>query len=263
MQFTDFLASALAIQPVFDRAGSVRVGQLVLTATHATRQAVRMNTNLGTLLLLAPLATAVATCRRRSSQPLCADLSQPSDLPITRAQLRSAVAHTLDELDANDSAAIYEAILLANPGGLGTQTTNDVSGKPPANLRSAMAQAASNDAVARQYINNFADVFDMLVPWIEDAMNEPPNLLQAIAQVQLRWLAREPDGLIIRKSGMTIATQVQSMAAQAMATPPDVAAVASLDRFLRIDCKHRNPGTTADLIAAALFVWLISRSPVH
>ena len=56
MHFGDFLESAVAIEPVFAKVEELSVGELVLESVRATRAKVGMNTNLGTLLLFAPLA---------------------------------------------------------------------------------------------------------------------------------------------------------------------------------------------------------------
>src|SRR3954447_13466350 len=54
--YAAFVASAVVIGPIIEQTPAVGVGQTVLDAVRATREAVGTNTNLGTLLLLAPLA---------------------------------------------------------------------------------------------------------------------------------------------------------------------------------------------------------------
>src|SRR5213594_2289394 len=63
LTYRDFVLSACAIGPVFRRCDFRRVGRLVLEGVRATRRHVGTNTNLGILLLLAPLARA-ALARR-------------------------------------------------------------------------------------------------------------------------------------------------------------------------------------------------------
>ena len=75
----------------------------------------------------------------------------------------------------------------------------------------AMRHAASTDAVAAQYANGFADVFERLVPWFDEALATGLDVLAAIVFVQIRWLAEERDGLIVRKCGSQVATEVQSL----------------------------------------------------
>jgi triphosphoribosyl-dephospho-CoA synthase len=87
----------------------------------------------------------------------------------------------------------------------------------------------------------------------------------AIVEVQLRWLAAEPDGLIIRKSGIEMAEEARHLADIALQewleTGERGVRWQALDTFMRTDGHRRNPGTTADLIAAALFVFLCTDLP--
>lgn len=235
--FVDFATSALAIQPVFDRAaGEARLGELVFDAVSATRQAVGTNTNLGAVLLLAPLAMA--------NEPTTA-----------------GVARVLHGLDQHDAARVYDAICLAQPGGMGRVEEADLSGPPPDDLLAAMRLAADRDLVARQYVNNFTEVLEVVVPAIGDALGQAWPLGESIVHVQLRLMSQFPDSLIARKCGPTVARQSAAMAAAALAAggAGDEAyqrALADFDFWLRADGHRRNPGTTADLIAAGLFAAL-------
>ncbi len=235
--FVDFATSALVIQPAFDAAaGGERLGRIVLDAVWATRQAVGTNTNLGTVLLLAPLAMA----------------AEPN---------AKSVGQVLRALDGDDALLVYEAIRLAQPGGMGRVKEADVSGPPPADLLAAMRLAADRDLVARQYVSNFAEVFEVAVPAMGEALAKSWPLGEAIVHAQLRLMSEFPDSLIARKCGPAVATQSSAMAAAALAAgqPGDEnyrRALADFDFWLRADGHRRNPGTTADLIAAGLFAAL-------
>ncbi len=241
MNYGHFLKSAAAIKPVFERAAELSVGELVLESVRATQAEVGINTNLGTLLLFAPLAKAALVCESRS-------------------QLRREVSCVLDRLSPLDSQAVYEAIRIVKPGGIGKQATNDVHGRAPSDLRGAMRQAADIDAVARQYTINFAEMFDRLLPWLDAALHSGANVFTAICEVQLRQLAAEPDGLVIRKCGPEIANEICALAQRiVLEINLDIKAAMSkeLDSYLRSDGHRRNPGTSADLIAAMLFAKLL------
>lgn len=253
VNFADFVASGIAIAPCFSTAAERPVGVMVLDAVQQMRSAAASNTHLGTILLFGPLAKAAATC-------------QATTLP----ELRQATRAVLNTLDADDSQQVYEAIRAASPGGLGKTQTADLSQQAPQCLVSAMASAPAQDAVARQYVNGFADVFDLLLPWLDAAVLQSDSAAEAICKLQLRWLAHEVDGLIVRKSGFDQAKNVQAKAAEVLdalesQNQPNRPSSwihsqgwCELDRMLR-SCGNRfNPGTTADLIAAALFVKLLT-----
>ena len=132
---------------------------------------------------------------------------------------RQQLSHVLDGLTAEDCRSVYTAIRLAQPGGLGEQAHGDVRGEAPASLLIAMQQVAEVDAVARQYTSVFADVFERLLPWFAEELapqdiNTENSTLDAICRLQLRWLAHEPDGLIVRKLGSETANEVRRQAAE-------------------------------------------------
>lgn len=243
LTLVDFATSAVAIVPAFDSAAhGARLGRVVLDAVTATQQAIATNTNLGSLLLLAPLALAA---------------QQPG------RNLREAVAKVLAALDADDARLVYEAVRLASPGGMGRVDEADLAGDAPDDLLHAMRLASNRDLVARQYINNFAEVLDVVVPEIAGGLARGWPLGQTIVYSQLKLMSDFPDSLIARKCGDAVARQSASLAATALAAgqPNDAAylrALADLDFWLRSDGHRRNPGTTADLLAAGLFAALLS-----
>jgi triphosphoribosyl-dephospho-CoA synthase len=226
MTYLDFIVSAAAIAPVFERTAELGVGGTVLEAVRATRRLVKVNTNLGILLLLAPLA-AVPRERR----------------------IRDGIGEMLDALTVDDSRAVFEAIRLANPGGLGEAPEQDVRDEPTLPLRGVMALAADRDLVARQYANGFREVFDIGVPALLNGPLEP-----AIVRSHLRLLSNCLESHIERKCGPELAHEASTRAAVALAG--DSEAIATFDAWLRADNHRRNPGSTADLVAASLFVAL-------
>ncbi len=236
--YVDFIASAIAIVPAMDAAGNAGVGQTVLDAVRATRQSVGKNTNLGTLLLLAPLAKV------------------PRGEP-----LRQGVAKVLAAMTAEDSRLVYEAIRLARPGGLGSAPSADVHESAPADLVAAMRLAADRDLVARQYISQFAEVLEFVAPRLQRECAGGRLLLDAIVRVQLETMREFPDSLIARKCGAAVAQESAARAGAVLAAGVSgdagyQAALAELDAWLRADGHRRNPGTTADLLAAGLFAAL-------
>jgi triphosphoribosyl-dephospho-CoA synthase len=235
--YLDFLTSAAAVAPVLDKAGHRRVGSTVLEGVRATRAVTATNTNLGILLLLAPLA-AVA----------------PGE------NLRCGVGRVLDALDVEDARAVYRAIRLAVPGGLGEVPEQDVRTEPTQTLRQVMALAAQHDLVARQYANGFREVFEDGVPALRQALERSATLEEAIIYCHLHLLAKYPDSLIARKRGSDEALEASLKARQVLDAgwPASEAAaeLADFEAWLRAEEHGRNPGTTADLVTACLFVGL-------
>jgi triphosphoribosyl-dephospho-CoA synthase len=174
---------------------------------------------------------------------------------------REQVHEFLRGLTTDDTRHVFEAIRIANPGGLGSAPEQDVHSEPTVTLLDAMKLAADRDMVARQYANGFADVFDFGVPAFLEGFEKFGCVEAAIIHSQLRWLAAYPDSLIARKNGPAIAADVQQravavLALGGLATPEGRKAGVALDKHLRSDGNKLNPGTTADLITACLFVAL-------
>jgi len=239
LTFHDFVSSAVAIGPAFEAAAEGRVGQIVLDAIKATRHVVATNTNLGMVLLFAPLAAV------------------PHGTQLTTA----TVGQVLKSLDADDSRNVYAAIRLAKPAAMGQVETMDIAGEAPPDLLAAMRAAADRDLVARQYVEDFQLVLEEAVREILAGSARGWSLTDSIVRTHVSLIANHGDSLINRKCGPDVAGRASTIAKQVLAAgqPGDedyYAALADFDFWLRSDGHRRNPGTTADLIAAALFAGL-------
>jgi triphosphoribosyl-dephospho-CoA synthase len=236
--YLDYLASAVAIAPVFESAPGRPVGEIVLSGVRATQGVVSTNTNLGIVLLLAPLAA----------------------VPVGE-ELRRGLARLLAALDVADARAVYEAIRLTRPGGLGRVAEQDVRFVPDQTLRQVMELAAGRDLVARQYASSFQDIFEDGVPALGRALDRLGELESAIILCHLELMARHPDTLIGRKRGQAEAEESARRARELIEAdwprgPTSTVKLAEFDAWLRAKGNGRNPGTTADLVTACLFVAL-------
>jgi triphosphoribosyl-dephospho-CoA synthase len=267
MQAGMFLHSAHAAAAPLLMPGS-RVGVRIEAAQAASMRVAGCNTNLGILLLCAPLAAAFERCPQACTWP----------------GLRQAVDVELSELDLADAAAAYRAITAANPGGLGQASAQDVHGAPSIGLREAMALAAGRDSIARQYRDGFADLL-ALAEAMQDgscgpglrpchqaeltaeagAAPEPgcgpdpdPATVRLVQRLYLTILARWPDSHIVRKHGDAVAHtvmrsaqpwRVRAKAGEALDADP---AFAAWDA--RLKAEGLNPGTSADLTVAVLML---------
>jgi triphosphoribosyl-dephospho-CoA synthase len=236
MSVADFESAAQAAAPAIADAG-LRVGERIRQAVEASLARTGCNTNLGIVLLCAPLAAAAQ--RREGSD------------------LRSRLAAVLDDLDRADASAAFAAIVAANPAGLGRVPEQDVAHVPSMGLLQAMALAADRDRIARAYQTGFAEVFEIALPALRDARRLGGTPPFAVSRLHMQLLALDRDSHICRKHGQATAEQVRLQAGQSLARidwnnqAQTLAALAGLDA----DLKRRglNPGTTADLVVATLF----------
>lgn len=240
-RYEDFLASAVAIGPALAGAGERPLGATVRAAMEATVRWTRSNTNLGIVLLLAPLARAAL----RRNGPL-----------------RQRLSAVLSETTRADAAEVYQAIRVARPGGLGQAVEQDIAGQPSVTLREAMALAAERDAVAREYTTDFALTFGTGAPAIRAARRDGLSWTDATTEGFLALLASVPDTLVARKLGAEAAARVSLrartvQAAGGVRSAEGRQALRALDLELRDERNRYNPGTTADLTCAALFVVIL------
>jgi triphosphoribosyl-dephospho-CoA synthase len=243
-RFADFALSAQALGAAVAGAAPGRVGRTVYEAVAATARVAPSNTNLGMALLFTPLAAAARASRRTG--------------------FRRRLAAVLRGLSVEDARWAYRAIRLARPGGLGRSDEAPVSQQPSITLGAAMRLAATRDSVAAEYVRGFTVTFDLALARLRRALSRGLSLLDAIAQVHIEVMARVPDTLIARKAGAEAAAAVADraravMRAGGVGTRKGLAAARRLDRDLRRGGNRLNPGTSADLVAAALFVWLLEQ----
>jgi triphosphoribosyl-dephospho-CoA synthase len=247
MVVDDFVRSAEAAAAVIARPES-SVGQRILDAVNASWEAVGCNTNLGIILLCAPLIHAAL----HGDQPT----------------LRARVEEMLRNLTVADAELAYQAIQRASPAGLGQSARHDVHQPPSVTLLDAMREAAQRDRIAWQYAHDFADVFDLGMPCYEESIGHWGWSAWAATTVYLGFLAAFPDSHIARKYGEVLAQQVREEAAVheqallALENPKDYQR--ELLRY-DTDLKTRdiNPGTSADLTVATLLVVALERLPME
>lgn len=252
-RYEHFLASAAAIGRAFQSAGTQPVGVTIREAIEATARWAPVNTNLGIVLLLAPLArTAVLGQSPNGVRP------HQRDDSTFRDELRRVLA-TTTVADARD---VYAGIRLASPGGLGRADEQDVAQEPTRTLLEVMELAASRDSIAREYATAFATTFGTSAPALRRARGDGLSWDDAIVETFVTILAAGPDTHIARRAGLGAATDVSRQAQGACAaggvrSVEGRAALAALDAALRSPDNRANPGTTADLTAAAIFVVLM------
>ncbi len=240
----DFLASAEAIAEPMSALGR-KVGRRIVEAVEATWSRVGMNTNLGIVLLAAPLAEAALSAAPGES-------------------LQSAVQRVLSGLDAEDAAQAFHAIVRANPAGLGHVGGFDVRQAAPASLLEAMREAAPRDSIARQYANDFRDVFEFGMPFFRSASERLVSDERATVACFLGWLGRFPDTHIARKRGLEAARVVSHEALLLEEKWIEAENTSAGDALLRewdasLKARGLNPGTSADLTVASLLAARLDR----
>jgi len=245
MTIADFVASAEAAAPFIGREG-LAVGKRIRLAVEATRRQTGQNTNLGIVLLAAPLAGAALASRG--------------------GDLESRLHHMLQELSVDDAREAYRAIRETKPGGLGVAPQHDVASEPEVTLLEAMRASEERDRIAWNYAHGFADIFLLGRKWLAQGRERFGEGPWAVTRVYLGFLAHLPDTLIERKFGARSASLVREEAAaieasftQSHTAEAMIAPLMAFDRALKE--RGLNPGTSADLTVATLFAASLEPPP--
>lgn len=223
------------------------IGRRIEGAVTASLGVAQCNTNLGIVLLCAPLLAAA---------------ERTGPVPCSLGDLREGVRRQLLQLDVEDSRCAYRAITAAKPGGLGHSDAQDVQRLPTIGLREAMALAADRDCIAREYAQAFPLVLGPGIGCFLDRSLRAWSPRVAMLRTYLHLLSTVPDSHIVRKYGAGLAHSVMAEARpwaeradEGEALEADVA-YAAWDTSLKE--RGINPGTSADLsVASALSAALV------
>lgn len=234
----DFLNSAEAsVGPITEP--NISLGRRILNAISATQASVNTNTNLGMVLLMAPLVQAKLLQKGAES-------------------IGGALSKVLLATSVQDSVDVYQAIRLANPGGMGEKNNQDVSEEPTVSLLNTMKIAADWDLIAAQYSNSFNDIFNFGVPRFSKLMKQWEDEKWATTGLFMSFLAHYPDSLIERKYGSLKAREISDMIHDlelelGCSDIPDEYEIQLLEIDRQLKRELINPGTSADLTAASIF----------
>ena len=243
MEYEDFVKSAERATPILCNR-ELSLGNRILRSVEATFDAVNCNTNLGMLLLMAPIIKVF----------------EQGNSPGNFRDSVKSILTSLDESEAND---IFAAIRLAKPAGLGKVAKYDVNAIMDTggiDVYSAMVAAKERDLIALQYANGYREVVDIGVKCLRVYDNRWNSVEWAGVVCYLTYMANFPDSHIRRKYGNAIAEQIQRKTVPVLKlfdkyNNPDSA----VDMLLEFDKELKdsgiNPGACADLTAASLLLY--------
>ncbi|MCM2371696.1 triphosphoribosyl-dephospho-CoA synthase [Aporhodopirellula aestuarii] len=259
LAYRDFVIAADVVAETLGDLNHVDpIGSAIATAVQSSVAATGTNVNLGIILLLAPLL---------ASEPGW-EHEKPSTIEQRWSLWQSRIESLLGELDTHQGGLIAGAIAGAGAGGMREESlgeahpldvTRDISSSY--DIIAAMELAAPRDRIARQYADGFRDLLEIVVPTLRDSVAKTHDLLSGIVHAHITVIAAEGDSLIARKCGLGESKRVAGLASDCLAAIDNrvhgfAACVAALDAELRTDDNRLNPGTSADLIAAAIYVIL-------
>jgi len=267
-RYEHFLASAVAVAPSLKsgaRKGiavsdgkidiaEVGVGKIIKNCVTETASWQHGgNTLLGTIILLSPMAVAAGMVFKNEG--------------FAVGNLRENLKLVTSSTTPKDAVDVYDAIEIANPSALGKAPDLDVN-DPASKIRilhekvslyEVFKIAEPYDTICSEYVNNYHVTFDLAYPALSKHLDQTSDPSSATIQTFLEVLAKVPDTFIARKTNIQKAREVSLRAKEVVEvggveTPAGKKALNKLDKELRKQSNLLNPGTTADIIAAALAI---------
>jgi len=256
--YEDFLFGSIAIAPAIKNAAlngfkagnseisleEINIGENIKKAIIDVKKShPGGNTHLGMLMLFMPIASGAGFC-----------ISQGSEFSQA---LRKNITKILENSTIEDSLNLYSAIKASNVGGLIGKLK-----EPKIPFHNLMKISSPRDRIAEELTTGMKITFEIGVPTLDRMYQETRDLRKAILQTYLVLLSEFPDTFIARKVGSEKAKDILKEAQRVLEkggifTKAGKKAIEKLDRNLRKEGNKLNPGTTADLVTAALFVWLL------
>jgi triphosphoribosyl-dephospho-CoA synthase len=215
------------------------------------------NTLLGTAIMLSPIAVA-------------AGMTPIKQETFKVSEIRKNVKLVVESTTPEDAVNVYEAIKTAKPGGLGASSELDINDPNSINrileekisLYQIFRIAEKYDMVCSEWVNNYPVTFDAAYPSLTGQLEKNEDLNHAIVYTFLKVLAKYPDTLVARKAGIEKAREVSTEARKILSLGFETSGAKKLlsefDKELRRSGNLFNPGTTADIIAAALALTVLS-----
>ncbi|MGM0498755.1 MAG: triphosphoribosyl-dephospho-CoA synthase [Bacillota bacterium] len=257
LNYHHFLYSSAAVFPAFLDLDHKSVGEIILEGVKETHSFIKTNTNLGILLLISPLAAAYAGLRKK-------DLIDSADSEELKKLLQQEINYILKNLTKKDAKLVYQAINYSKAGNLARVEAGDVRDKVKLNLYQAMELAKNRDQIAAEYVSDFSVTFDFAYPVLIKNQKRFSRLDDAIIQTYLEILAEYPDTLIARKWGNDFAVEISKKTKELLDKLENIKKlkvreqeIKRFDKYLRSKKEKINPGTTADFIAAVIFLAIL------
>lgn len=273
-RYEHFLASAVAATPWFRlaaergiavsqgeiRVSDVRIGQIIRNCVWDINSWQHGgNTLLGTVILLSPIAVAAGMTSAVKENVF--------EIQKMKENLKGITESTTSE----DAVDVYEAIRIANPSGLGKVPELDVNDSDSVNrivkenisLYQVFKIASPYDRVCSEWVNNYPITFEVAYPYLTRQISESKDVNKAVIHAFLKVLAEYPDTFIVRKIGIEKAQEVSVKANKilelgGLETSLGRKSLHEFDLELRKSSNDLNPGTTADIVAAALALYILS-----
>lgn len=252
LTYEDFLLGSLAIGEGIGEAyqrgflagrgkislAEIKIGELIKKCIVDVKSAhKKRNTHLGIVMLMVPIAAAYG-------------------LGISGGKLRNNIKKIVENSRIEDSLNFYEAIKIAKAGGLEGKLE-----EPKVTFYGLMKKSSGKDRIAEELVNGL-EITSQVSRLLEKNFKENVGVDEGIVQTYLQILAKFPDTLIAKKVGKRKAQEVADRAKEivnlgGVFTEEGKKEMEKFNQELRTEENELNPGTTADIIAGGIMLWLL------
>ena len=247
-RLSDFFVSALILGEECDKVASGKkgFGQGVYDFVSESLNAISVNAHLGTSILFMPVAMS----------------TRDSALPMDLDALKNRLEWVLEDAGWMESYMVCKAIRAMSPGGLSDPSFYEPSvgellddiGANRTSYLCWMSLGREFDGVARETVEGYPMVFR----GAEKLMSED-RVRDGVLELYIDILADNPDTLVLGKNGEAVARMVSDMARKALRCSCQEAFVEYVGELDTYCAEHSaNPGTTADIVGAAIYVALLA-----
>ena len=221
------------------------LGERIYRSVIDSRKNTKVNTNLGIVILIAPIIQSL--------------------LKSTKTSFRSALKDVIKTSQISDTNLFCRAINSANPGGLGEREEMDTNSLPKVTLKTIMDKSAKYDRLSYQYSTGYSDILGFIVPRIIEHKKYIENTDFLLSLVFLEILREIPDTHISRKFNEKIAKKTSNEARDLIKIiNTERSRKRAISRICQLDYEYKNkginPGTTADLLLSSVMIERLLRS---
>ncbi|MBP2143801.1 triphosphoribosyl-dephospho-CoA synthase [Methanococcus voltae] len=230
----------------------INVGKAIKEAVVESVKWSPSNANLGIIMLHTPIAMAASKLENFNLE-----------------ELKKWTEYITNNTTVDDAIAVYEAIEIGmayvNPPEEGPDVKNNDSKKELVeknlNLYDVYNISKEWDTISKEWVSNFKISYEGY-ELLKNNYENCKEIHEAVTLTFLEILSKYPDTLIARKKGIEFSKLVSEKAKETLKNfkkTGDRTVILDFDTYLSQESNKLNPGTTADLMASALFIYLIDR----
>ncbi|AVB76258.1 triphosphoribosyl-dephospho-CoA synthase [Methanococcus maripaludis] len=250
IKYHHFISSGIAFGDIIYEACLEKnnIGNFIKKGVIESKKWSPTNANLGIIMLHMPIAIAASNLDK-----------------FSESQLKKETEKIIKNTTVQDAIEVYGAIEIAlafvntpeNGPDLKSKDAKDELIEKNLTLYDVFKISSTWDSISNEWTENFKISYKGY-NLIKEYYEKYNNINIAVTKTFINLLSNYPDTLIARKKGIDVAKMVSEKAKEVLNNFNEES-VLEFDKFLSKEGNKLNPGTTADLIASSLLIFLLDR----